>query len=552
MIHSNTQPFELPNDVAALRELVTSLRTQVTSSRAQVSTLQERVQFLEHNVEVLRKLVFGPRSEKRTEADLPPQELENGLCQGHLFLAQLAADAERAAAELGATSSLELVRDEKPKAKKGRRKHFPSDAPVVRTTYELPEDERKCACGGELHPIGEECTRELERVELSVIHEIVRIKYACRTCEEGVQVAPAPARPIPKGLLGPGFLAHLIVERFLNHMPYHRQEKKYASEGLDLSRSVLCASAIRCAELLSPIANLLREEVVASDVIHTDDTPVRTLQMAGAHKNGRVWVYLNRDGKHWYDFTESRKRDGPLAVLGDFQGWIHADAYPGYDRLYLPGKATEVACWAHARRKFVEAEVSEPEFAKEAIDRIRRLYAIESEAEELTPMERFELRNSKSKPILAELRAWLELVESKVLPKGSMASAIRYTLEQWTALCRFLEDGRLAIDNNAAERALRPFALGRKNWLYFQNEMGGRTATILMSLLMTAKAAEVHLRDYFRDVLLRMAKGEDPKTLTPHAWKEKYEAELQSHRASILARLFARPQHQSGTTAATA
>ena len=449
-------------------------------------------------------------------------------------------EAERTAALTGTQGEIELKKpgDRKAKKKGGRRKQFPPHLPVVRTTYELPEDDRKCSCGGDLHEIGQDVRRELERVEISIIHEIACKKYGCRNCTEGVRTAPGPDRVIEKGILGRGFLAQVIVERFSNHMPYYRLEKKYGAEGLDLSRSVLQRSMSKSAELLEPIANRLREEILQAQVMNTDDTPVTIAQGdAGGSQQGRVWVYLDQDQRHWYDFTKSRKRDGPLQVLGDYKGWIQADGYPGYDRLYLPGGAREVGCWAHARRKFVEAEKYHHDLATEAIDQIRELYKIEKESKNLDPEARKKVRQKYSVPILTAFRAWLELTATKVLRKGPLAKAIRYALNQWGALNAYTEDGRLAIDNNAAERALRCIAVGRKNWLFFQQDSGGKTATILLSLLMTAKAIGLNPRTYLRDVLTRISHCSDVGKLTPHGWKKHFAAEVASTRDEILHRL---------------
>ncbi|MBI3449250.1 MAG: IS66 family transposase, partial [Acidobacteria bacterium] len=307
-----------------------------------------------------------------------------------------------------------------------------------------------------------------------------------------------------------------------NHLPYYRLESQYHSEGLDLSRSVLCESMARCAELLEPIADQIKKEILVSPVVNTDDTPVTLAQSTqGGSRQARVWAYLNQHGRHWYDFTESRKRDGPARVFAEFTGFIQADAYPGYDQLYLPGGATEVGCWFHARRGFIKAETTDPVLSKEAIDRIRVLFKIDEAAASLSPEDRARFRQEKAAPLLEEFHAWLELTRTKVLPKGPMGQAITYALNQWVALTEYVKDGRLEMTNNAAERAVKPFAIGRKNWLFFQSEGGGRTASILMSLLMTAKAAGVHLGDYFKDVLLRISEpGTDVKSLTPHGWKE--------------------------------
>ena len=432
---------DLPADVDALKALVLHLRDDIAR--------------LEHNNRILTQLVFGRSSEKRP---LPTADVATS--QGHLFLQEIAAEAARLAEQYQAKATVTVAAHER--KKKGRRTEFPTHLPVVRTECELEADQLTCGCGGELKAIGEEVTRELERVETTVVHEIARKKYACPECEERVVTAPWRGKVIEKGLLGPSFLAHVITERFGNHLPYYRLEAKYKSEGLDLSRSVLCESTARCAELLEPVAAELRREIVASDVIHTDDTPVTLARSsAGGSREARIWVYLDRAGHHWYDFTESRKRDGPARVFADYTGYIQADAYGGYDKLFVPGGATEVACWAHVRRKFIEAESTEGELSRAAVDQIRELFRIEEAAADLTDDARRSLREEQSRPRVEAFRAWMDLAETQVLPKGPLAKAIGYAKNQWNALTRFLEDGRLSLSNNAAERALRPIAIGR-------------------------------------------------------------------------------------------
>jgi len=253
----------------------------------------------------------------------------------------------------------------------------------------------------------------------------------------------------------------VIVERFGNHMPYFRLEGQYRSEGLDLSRSVLCESMARCAELLEPIAEQIRKEILASPIVNTDDTPVTVAQSSqGGSRQGRVWAYLDQKGRHWYDFTQSRKRDGPARVFADFTGYIQADAYPGYDRLFLPDGATEVGCWFHARRGFIKAEPTDPVLSMEALDRIRALFLIEQAAAQLSDDDRARFRQQHAGPLLEELLAWLNLTQTKVLPKSPMGQAITYIKNQWAALSVYLKDGRLEMTNNAAERAVKPFAIG--------------------------------------------------------------------------------------------
>lgn len=530
---------ELPHDADSLRLLALTQRTLLSEraralAECEVTILSQREEIarLEQQNRVLAKWVFGRSSEQRV-----PEPADAAL-QGNLFVLEIAAEAERLAEQHCVVATVDVPAHTRQTAK--RRGEFPAHLPVVRTVCELKDEDRVCACGGELQPFGEETSRELERIETCVVHEIARTKYACAACHEGVVTAPWRGKVIDKGLLGPGFLAHVITERFANHQPYYRLEGKYQAEGLALSRDVLCSSMHRCAELLEPIAEELRREVLASGVVHTDDTPVTLAKSAeGGARQARVWVYLNREGRHWYEFTDSRKRDGPARVFRDFTGYLQADAYGGYDQLFFPGGATEVACWAHVRRKFIDAEATDSVLAKAAIDRIRALFAIEEAAKDLDDAARAALRQARARPLLEEFAAWLALAETQSLPKSPLGRAITYAQNQWPALVRYVDDGRLAISNNAAERALRCFAVGRKNWLFFQREGGGRTAAILMSLLMSAKAAGVDLHDYFQDVLTRIATCTDAKQLTPHGWKQHFEAEVTGRRQALLAQLVA-------------
>ncbi len=512
----------------------------IESLNADVEDLRTKNAELAHNVEVYRRMAFGPSTERRTSGNA------QGLhpSQGHLFAADLLADAKRLALETGVKGTIETSSPSKPRKRKGRRRsQFPDHLPTVTTRFELPEDQRRCSCGGELHEIGVEETKELERIEITVVHKLQRAKYACRCCQEGVTTAAGAARVIEKGLLGPGFLANVAVERFGNHMPYHRLEKKYENEGLRISRSVLERSMATCADLLDPIWQELRRQVVESPAIFTDDTAVTIARgSSGKSRKGRAWIYLDQRGNHFYDFTESRKRDGPLAVLQGYTGFIHADAYPGYDALFLPDCATEVACWCHTRRKYIEAEKTEPDLAGEALDRIRLLFAIERRAkdEELDADARLALRQSESVPLLEELRAWLGVTQTKVLPKSPIAAAIGYTLNQWEALIVFTTDGRLELENNAAERALRSFAVGRKNWMFVQAIEGGIRSAILMSLVMTAKAIGLNAITYLRDVLLRISTESDVKKLTPRGWQEHYAEQVAQDRDDAVSRLLDR------------
>lgn len=503
---------------------------------AEIEQLRDQVRSLKHNVEVYRRLAFGPSSEKRRGSDPdsagPPQ-------QGHLFFLNLVAEAEETAERHGIDVSIDTAPPKKPRKPKGRRSKFPDHVPCVTTKYELPEDQRVCPCGDPLHEIGVESARELERVELTFVHVYERVKYACRSCEEGVTTAPGPERPLKKGILGTGFLSYLINERFGNHMPYYRIEKKHSKEGLDVSRSVMERSVARIADKLRPLYDLLCSKVRAADVIFTDDTTVKIARpndRSQGSKRGHVWIYLDRDGHHAYDFTDTWEKEGPCNWLSSFEGYAHCDGYKGYDTIFEREGVTRVGCLAHVRRKFIDAEKSDPDVAAEILARIRRIYAIDTQARKdgLAVDEIREVRQEQIAPLLEELRARLFVLEASGLPQSPTGKAVAYALNRWDDLLVFLDDGRLEIDNNAAERAMRPLGIGRKNWLFFLNDNGAQTAMVILSLLRTAEAVGVNGLDYFRDVLTRIGREPDLEKLLPRGWKENFAGPVGQRRTEAL------------------
>jgi len=337
----------------------------------------------------------------------------------------------------------------------------------------------------------------------------------CRPPEpsEVVIVAPKPAMPIAKGLPGPGLLAHLIVSKYTDHMPLHRLQRAYERQGYFLHRSTLCDWLGACADLLRPLYDLMVSVVLQSRVIHTDDTPVK-LQELVTHllSTARLWVYLG-DAAHPYnvfDFTVNRKRDGPQQFLANYQGYLQADAFSGYDGLYLPDPRTaaariiEVACNAHARRKFYEARSSDALRSHQALAYYRQLYELERHAKDFSDTQRLQMRQDLAVPILNQFHQWLEDQRREVLPKSPMAEALGYALNNWTALVRYTEAGFLAIDNNAAEREMKRVAVGRKNWLFVGSPRGGRTTAILFSLTSTCQRLGIEPWRYLRDVLERL------------------------------------------------
>jgi len=529
---------QLPRDVEALMGLVLSQRGEITKRDETIAQREEKIAKLEHLVGRLQKWLWGPRTEKQT-----PRVDPLLVGTGYLPFLEIAEAAQRLADTKSVQGSLECELppvDAQP-AKKGskRRSEFPAHLPRVRTTIEVPEQDRIC-CQKPMEVMGQELTRELERVEFAVVHEVARQKYCCRVCQEHVLTAPAPTRALDKALLGNGWLASLLVERFGNHMPYNRLEAKYASEGLELSRSVLCRSAGQLGDSFQPVYDALREEVLAEGVAFADETGVRVQESNdGQPKDAFMWLYTNRHGDCIFDYNESRGRDSPSRMLEDFKGYLHADGYAVYEMFFDPVSLKHVACWAHARRGFVEALSRHKDLAQEAIDWIAKLYAIEKSAKtlELSVDDIRDLRQRESKVVLTGFRDWLEVSLGQVLPQSPLAKAIQYVFGRWEALSCFLTDGRLEIDNNRSERAIRAVAVGRKNWNVINNERGGRTASVFYSLIVTCKERGIDPRTYLRDAMIRLKEGVDPRTLTPAQWKKRYAAEVDERRSHVLAKV---------------
>jgi transposase len=340
-----------------------------------------------------------------------------------------------------------------------------------------------------------------------------------------IDIADKPAQPIEKGLCGPGLLAHVITSKLGDHLPLYRLERIFARQQISVSRSTMCAWLAAAAELVSPLVGLMARRVRHSKVIHTDETRV-PIQAPGEGKcrSGRIWTYIG-DARHpyiVYDYTPDRTRAGPQNWLAGYKGYLQADAYGGYDGIYAAGGVTEVACWAHARRKFFDARETDARRAAEMLAMVRELYAVEDAAkaridalarergadgvmhEEADAIRR-QWRQEQAVPVLGRVRAWLDAESQLVLPRSPMAAAITYTLNQWDALCRYTEHGWLNIDNNAAERALKRVAIGRKNWLFAGNDRAGVTTATLYSLIASAERHGLDPQRYLTGVLANIA-----------------------------------------------
>jgi transposase len=507
-------------DAASLPDNLVELQQLVVTQSATLAAQQREIEQLKQYVALLLRARYGPRSEK-----VDPNQLALFDVQG----AENADDGAEPQAPQDDTSLDVVVREHRRRG--GGRSELPDDLPREQVEHDLAEEEKPCPqCGRMRQRIGSEASEQLELVpaQLKVI-EHLRHKYACRHCQEHVARAPAAAKPIERGLPGPGLLAQLVVSKYAEHKPLYRLEDELARYGVEISRGTLCRWARCVADLVTPIYELLVARVRSSRIIWTDDTPMPVLDASLPHtRTARLWVYCGNRANPYivYDYTTSRRRDGPVEFLRKFTGYLQADAYGGYDGIYAAGAVKQVLCWAHARRKFFESKESNEE-AHRALAFIALLYDVEREAKELTPERRLKLRRARSLALLDRFHRWLVAKQSNVLPKSPLGQAIGYVLPRWEGLVRYCEDGELSIDNNLSERMIRPCAIGRKNYLFFGSDRGGRTAAILYSLMASCKANSIEPWAYLRDLLTRLATAAgnesppQPETLAPllpEAW----------------------------------
>ena len=487
----------LPTDPDALQRMVIGLVEQRAEQQRELRQVQ-------HLLEQLLRWRYGQKRERVDENQL------------FLFAAsvirRVLPGPDSAPPEVAAPASPAASNPAGQRKGHGRQ-HLPSSLERRRVLYDLGEHERQCPhCHSELRSIGEEVSERLEYVPASChVIEQACCKYACpRGCT--VVTATKPAAPIEKGRAGPGLLAHIAVSKFGDHLPLHRQEAILQRQGVQLSRKTMCDWMRRCAELVSPLCEHMKQQVLRSKVLQTDDTPVPLFDPALPRtRTGRIWTYVGNEEHPYtvYDYTPNRSRDGPDTFLQDFRGYLQADAFSGYDHLYVDSErgVVEVACWAHAKRRFFEAQSSDVMRSTVMLAYIRLLYDVEREARDrkLNPDERRTLRQVRSLPVLADIRAYLEAEQPKVLPKSPEGQAIAYTLSNWQALVRYCEDGELAIDNNGAEQSLRGIVVGRKNWMFYGSDRGGRTAAVLTSMIATCKRLRIDPFAYLRDVFARIS-----------------------------------------------
>jgi transposase len=481
---------------------------RIATLEAEVTRLDRENTALRQQLDQLCHKLFGKKSEAVTDGQL------------RLAFAQLTERAPAPGEPTEMDTGERPGKQHRPRPTPTGRRPLPATLPRQRVEVDVPEAEKICRCGTVKTRIGEAVSEKLDYVPASVrVIETVRPKYACPACHDGVTIAAAPPQAVERSLATEGLLAHVVVAKYLDHLPLYRLERIFQREHLDLSRATLCGWVADVATALAPIGAALRRQVTAANYLQTDDTPVTILEETGSRK-GRMWTYLDPLARQVvFDATPTHERDGPAAFLADFVGALQADAYTGYDGLYRTGRIREIGCWAHARRGFVEALPTDARAAP-MLALVQQLYQVERAAADEPPEARQARRRDQSVPLLAAIRDERDRLAAEVLPKSPLGDAVRYLTNQWDALQRFVEDGRLRIDNNGAENQLRGVAVGRKNWLFAGSFEGARRAALLYSLIHSCVLIDVPPFDYLKDVLLRVATHPHRliDQLTPRGW----------------------------------
>lgn len=505
---------DLPADVATLQRMLIAERearaaqaAELAAAKAGLVSKTLEIEKLKVQIARLRRQQFGRSSEK----------IDRIIEQLELMLDELETEAALGPAAEVSTETADEDEDAPARRKSPGRRPLPEHLPRWEIVH---NPDCTCpACGGAMRKVGEDISEVLDYVpgRFEVIRHI-RPAFSCRRCESMVQL-PMPSLPVERGRPSAGLLAHILVSKYCDHTPLYRQASIYAREGIDLDRAVMANWVGKSVWITAPLVEAISGHVMAGMALHGDDTPVPVLAPgAGKTKTGRLWVYLRDERPHAgpappaviYHYSPDRKGEHPRRHLARFSGFLHADGYAGFGPLYQadgakPATVAEVFCWSHVRRKFHDVHLTGSPLAKEALDRIGRLFDIERAAHGLPPDMRRRIRQSRAAPLVEELTGFLEATLARLSGKSELAGAIRYARSRWDVLTRYLGDGRLEISNNAAERAIRPLALGRKNWLFAGSDTGGERAAAMYTLIETAKLNGLDPEAYLRDVLDRIA-----------------------------------------------
>ena len=503
-----SMPEILPDDPILLKQLLLSASVQMSEKDGQIERLREQ------NALLIQRL-FGRKSEQSSDPDSPQLEIFNEAES----LAEATPEAPVDAVEEDAGA---------PTKRRGKRTPLPAELPRLVVTHELPEHELTCACGCRKQVIGEETSEQLDIIPMQIrVIRHVRKTYACQGCETAPVTADKPAQLLEKSLASPSVLAMLLTSKYADGLPLYRFEKVLSRHGIDIPRQTLARWVIRCGEQLQPVLNLMRDTLLDSPVIHCDETRVQVLKEPERDPSSQSWMWVQTGGPPdkpviLFDYTTSRAQEVPLRLLDGYRGYLMTDDYAGYNAVAAQDGIERLACWAHARRKFIEAQKVQPKGktgrADIALGLINKLYGIERELKDASDEQRHRGRQQHSQPLLEQLKTWLEKTQPQVTAQNALGKALSYLARNWSRLERYIEAGHLPIDNNAAERAIRPFVIGRKNWLFSDTPKGATASAQLYSLVETAKANGQEPYAWLRYVLERLPQAnsvEDYNALLP-------------------------------------
>ncbi|MFC4260039.1 IS66 family transposase, partial [Marinobacter lacisalsi] len=493
-------------EIARLKADNSALQRKATSFERKTQSLEAAKRELFEQLRLLIENRFGPSTEKYSvdQQDLFFDEAEALL--DRLEAEDVEEDEDRDEPTPSTTNTPSKRRS------RGGRAALPPELPRVDVVHDLDEHQKQCHTdGAELTCIGEEISEQLDIVpaRIQVIRHIRR-KYACKTCEEGVATAPMPPQPLPKSNASPNLLAYCLIAKYVDALPLYRQEQVFKRLGIDLPRNTLARWTIQASELIEPLIERLRQHLHRSPVLHMDETTVQVNAEDDRKASSPSYMWVQRGGPPsqqvvLYDYDASRSGQVPVRLLDDYGGVLVTDGYEGYNQVVVANQLTHAGCWAHARRKFVQAQKVQPKGKKgradQALSLIRSLYAVEKHGKHLSPEERLELRREQSQPTLDKLKAWLDKSLNQVPPKTTIGKALQYLANQWPKLTTFMSDGRIPLDNNPAENAIRPFVIGRKNWLFSQTPRGAHASARIYSLIETARANRIEPYRYMVRVL---------------------------------------------------
>ena len=506
----------LPDNAESLKQMLVRLGEDFVD-------LQERydkdTDILLEQIRHLRAQLFGRKSEKvNSESSMQPLPLFD----------MPEPEVEEEATEIHVPAH---------KRRKRGRKPLPEELPRVEIIHDIDDEEKTCGCGSELSRIGEEVSEQLDIIPAQVrVLRHIRPKYACKDCEgvenDGpvVKIAPVAPQIIPKSIATSGLLAHILTGKFIDHTPFYRQEKQFIRLGVEVSRTSMCNWAMQAAVACQPLLNLLQDEVLAGSFINIDETTLQVLKEPGRDPRSKSYMWIFRRGDPEkpaliYQYHPTRSGDVARAFLHGFQGYVQTDGYSGYDFLDHAEDIRHIGCWAHARRKFMDVIKAQGKNRKsgsadKALSYIKKLYKLEKEArtKEFSSEEIYRMRQDKAKPILDDFNKWLSKKSVQTPPKGLLGRAVSYTLKQWDRLVGYIEDGRLTPDNNGAENSIRPFVVGRKNWLFSGTPEGAEASALLYSLIETAKANKLEPYAYLRYIFEKLPTAsslEDYEALLP-------------------------------------